>query len=68
MKNVSSSKYELGNVHLIGLGGIVEKKALTSRFPWWKMDEFDALKVEVETPSGRVASTKIKWLLSRGRS
>jgi hypothetical protein len=48
MRNFKKSKNEFKYVYLLTPQGIVEKVALTSRFLKRKMDEYDALKVEIE--------------------
>jgi EPS-associated MarR family transcriptional regulator len=48
MGNFSKSKNKFKYVYLLTPQGIAEKVALTSRFLKRKMEEYDALKVEVE--------------------
>ncbi len=48
MANFSRSKNKFKYVYLLTPQGIAEKMALTSRFLKRKMDEYDALKVEIE--------------------
>ena len=48
MQNFSHSKNKFGYVYLLTPQGIAEKVALTSRFLKRKMEEYDALKVEIE--------------------
>ncbi len=48
MANFSKSKNKLKYVYLLTPRGIAEKVALTSRFLKRKMEEYDALKIEIE--------------------
>ncbi len=48
MANFSKSKNKFKYVYLLTPQGIAEKVALTSRFLKRKMEEYDALKVEIE--------------------
>ncbi len=48
MHNFQSSKNKFKYVYLLTPQGIAEKVALTSRFLKRKMEEYDALKVEIE--------------------
>ena len=48
MQNFSSSKNKFKYVYLLTPMGITEKVALTTRFLSRKMDEYEALKLEIE--------------------
>jgi EPS-associated MarR family transcriptional regulator len=48
MKNFANSKNKLGYVYVLTPNGIAEKAAITHRFLQRKMDEYGALKVEIE--------------------
>lgn len=48
MQNFQSNKRKLAYVYLLTPAGLLEKAALTSRFLKRKMDEYEALRVEIE--------------------
>ena len=48
VQNFKSSKRKLAYAYLLTPAGIAEKAALTQRFLRRKMEEYDALKVEIE--------------------
>lgn len=48
MKNFATSKNKFGYVYVLTPTGIAEKAAITHRFLQRKMDEYEALKVEIE--------------------
>ena len=48
MKNFSNSKNKFGYVYLLTPSGMAEKAAITHRFLQRKMDEYEALKAEIE--------------------
>jgi len=48
MKNFANSKNKFGYVYVLTPNGMKEKAALTHRFLRRKMDEYEALKVEIE--------------------
>ena len=54
MANFSKSKNKFKYVYLLTPQGIAEKVALTSRFLKRKMEEYDALKVEIEALKSEV--------------
>lgn len=54
MANFSKSKNKFKYVYLLTPQGIAEKMALTSRFLKRKMDEYDALKLEIEALKAEV--------------
>lgn len=49
MKNFQSSKRKLTYAYLLTPTGIAEKAALTSRFLKRKMEEYEMLKIEIES-------------------
>ena len=48
MKNFATSKNKFGYVYVLTPTGIAEKAAITHRFLQRKMDEYEALKGEIE--------------------
>ena len=54
MANFSKSKNKFKYVYLLTPPGIAEKVALTSRFLKRKMEEYEALKVEIEALKSEV--------------
>jgi len=48
MKNFANSKNKFGYVYVLTPAGIEEKAAITHRFLQGKMDEYEALKEEIE--------------------
>lgn len=48
MKNFANSKNKFGYVYVLTPSGVAEKAAITHRFLQRKMDEYDALKAEIE--------------------
>lgn len=54
LENFGNSQNKLGYVYLLTPQGIAEKVALTSRFLKRKMEEYDALKVEIEALKAEV--------------
>jgi EPS-associated MarR family transcriptional regulator len=62
MGNFSKSKNKFKYVYLLTPQGIGEKVALTSRFLKRKMEEYDALKVEIEALKAEVGDEKANGL------
>jgi EPS-associated MarR family transcriptional regulator len=56
MQNFSSSKNKFKYVYLLTPKGIAEKVALTTRFLSRKMEEYEALKLEIEVLKSEVDS------------
>jgi EPS-associated MarR family transcriptional regulator len=54
IENFSQNQNKFGYVYLLTPSGIAEKAALTSSFLKRKMDEYEALKVEIETLKSEV--------------
>jgi EPS-associated MarR family transcriptional regulator len=48
MKNFSASKNKFGYIYVLTPTGMAEKAAITNRFLQRKMDEYEALKAEIE--------------------
>ena len=48
MQNFANSKNKFGYVYVLTPSGIAEKAAITHRFLQRKMDEYEALKAEIE--------------------
>ena len=48
MKNFATSKNKFGYVYVLTPTGMAEKAAITHRFLQRKMDEYEALKAEIE--------------------
>ena len=48
MKNFTTSKNKFGYVYMLTPNGLSEKSAITHRFLQRKMDEYEALKAEIE--------------------
>jgi EPS-associated MarR family transcriptional regulator len=57
MGNFQKSKNKFKYVYLLTSQGIAEKMALTSRFLKRKMQEYDALKLEIEALSSEAEAT-----------
>jgi EPS-associated MarR family transcriptional regulator len=62
MGNFQKSKNKFKYVYLLTPEGIAEKVALTSRFLKRKMEEYDALKVEVEALKAEVGEDEANGL------
>ena len=54
MKNFAQSKNKFGYVYVLTPTGMAEKSAITHRFLRRKMDEYDALKAEIEAVRSEV--------------
>ena len=48
MKNFANSKNKFGYIYVLTPTGMAEKAAITNRFLQRKMDEYEALKAEIE--------------------
>lgn len=55
MQNFSQSKNKFGYVYILTPRGIAEKAALTSSFLKLRMDEYEALRVEIEALKSEAA-------------
>ena len=62
MQNFSNSKNKFKYVYLLTPMGITEKVALTTRFLSRKMEEYHALKAEIETLKAEVGEDEISGL------
>ncbi|TSA40698.1 MAG: MarR family EPS-associated transcriptional regulator [Methylococcaceae bacterium] len=58
MHNFSHSKNKFGYMYLLTPSGIAEKSALTSRFLKRKLEEYDALKAEIEALQTEIKGKK----------
>ena len=58
MKNFANSKNKFGYVYVLTPSGMSEKAAITQRFLKRKMEEYEALKVEIENLQRDVHSEK----------
>lgn len=60
IENFSQNQNKFGYVYLLTPSGIAEKAALTSGFLKRKMEEYEALKVEIETLKSESKKEKVK--------
>jgi EPS-associated MarR family transcriptional regulator len=60
MQNFASSKNKFGYVYVLTPRGITEKTALTSRFLKRKMEEYEALKAEINALQSEFENRKSK--------
>jgi EPS-associated MarR family transcriptional regulator len=58
MKNFAHSKNKFGYVYVLTASGMAEKAALTGRFLQRKMNEYEALRAEIEDLKSEVDDTK----------
>lgn len=58
-QNFSQSKNKFGYIYLLTPTGIAEKAALTSRFLKRKLEEYKALKAEIEALTQEISEQKI---------
>ena len=58
MKNFTHSKNKFGYVYVLTPSGMAEKAALTGRFLQRKMNEYEALRAEIEDLQSEVDDTK----------
>jgi EPS-associated MarR family transcriptional regulator len=59
MKNFATSKNKFGYVYVLTPSGISQKAVITHRFLKRKMDEYEALKVEIEMLRFEVGKNKL---------
>ena len=59
MKNFANSKNKFGYVYVLTPTGMAEKAAITQRFLQRKMDEYEALKAEIEVLKKEVFDKEI---------
>jgi hypothetical protein len=67
MGNVQKSKNKFKYIYLLTLQGIAEKVALNCRFLKRKMEEYDALKVEIEALKAEVGEEEASGLRKASR-
>ena len=60
MKNFASSKNKFGYVYVLTPSGMAEKAAITHRFLQRKMEEYEALKAEIEALRSEIERPKAK--------
>ncbi|MFN7834983.1 MAG: MarR family EPS-associated transcriptional regulator [Burkholderiaceae bacterium] len=60
MQSFASSKNKFGYVYVITPGGMAEKAAITHRFLKRKMEEYEALKAEIEALKSELKPLVIK--------
>jgi EPS-associated MarR family transcriptional regulator len=64
MKNFAYSKNKFGYIYVLTPSGLAEKALITQRFLKSKMDEYEALKLEIEVLKSEVTGTNNKSLES----
>ncbi len=62
MKNFATSKNKFGYMYVLTPTGMAEKAAITHRFLQRKMDEYDALRVEIEALKAEVGEDGLTGL------
>jgi EPS-associated MarR family transcriptional regulator len=67
VQNFSQSKNKFGYVYVLTPQGIAEKLLLTSSFLKRKMDEYEALRVEIESMKSEVHEYKANGLRKQGQ-
>ena len=60
VQNFSQSQNKFGYVYLLTPAGIAEKMALTGSFLKRKMDEYEALRVEIETLQQEIGASPVQ--------
>jgi EPS-associated MarR family transcriptional regulator len=60
MKNFANSKNKFGYVYVLTPSGMAEKAAITHRFLRRKMDEYEALKAEIQELASELENTENK--------
>lgn len=60
MRNFASSKNKFGYVYVLTPTGMAEKAAITHRFLQRKIDEYEALKAEIETLRSEVNKERLE--------
>ncbi len=62
MKNFAKSKNKFGYVYVLTPTGMAEKAAITHRFLQRKMDEYAALKAEIDSLKSEIDEAKLSGL------
>ncbi len=65
MKNFANSKNKFGYVYVLTPNGMAEKAAITQRFLKRKMEEYEALRLEIESLNRGVAGDSNRKLLDQ---
>ena len=60
MQNIANSKNKFGYVYVLTPSGIAEKAAITHRFFKRKMEEYEALKAEIDALKSEVSDNRPK--------
>lgn len=60
MKNFANAKNKFGYVYVLTPSGLIEKASLTNQFLQRKMDEYEALKAEIEALKNETAEISVK--------
>ena len=60
MKNFANSKNKFGYVYVLTPSGVAEKAAITGRFLRRKMEEYEALRVEIEAVRLEIESVRVE--------
>jgi len=67
VNNFKQSETKLTYAYLLTPSGVMEKSALTKAFLARKMEEFDALKAEIEALQGQLGDVRRAEILHRNR-
>ena len=62
MKNFANSKNKFGYVYVLTPSGMAEKATITHRFLRRKMDEYEALKAEIEALRSEVGEDQVEGM------
>lgn len=65
MKNFASSKNKFGYVYVLTPTGIAEKASITHRFLKRKMDEYEALKTEIDILKAEANEDAVDYIKNR---
>ena len=67
VNHFKASEHKLAYAYLLTPSGVMEKSALTKAFLARKMQEFDALKIEIEALQGQVGDARRSTVVSGNR-
>jgi MarR family transcriptional regulator, temperature-dependent positive regulator of motility len=59
MKNFAYSKNKFGYIYVLTTNGLAEKASIIHRFLRRKMEEYESLKIEIETLRAQIAEDRI---------